>query len=247
MLSEKLARVGDGPSPAPELPTPAVPPATLPRIIECSLAVNRAMQLALTGSITAARSQLALCPEGPQRWAGEVDIALLSGELEVALERLARWQPPSMVLREQVGHALRTAVVESAAGRSDRALQTMAEALRQTEPEGLRAVFSEVPGALDLVRSEPDLLRSDFAISLVQGSRGGRIPSAREDLPSEPLTAREAELLPYLPTRLTNAEIADRLFVSVNTVKTHLRHIYWKLEVENRDAAVARAEELGLL
>jgi LuxR family maltose regulon positive regulatory protein len=247
MLSEKLEWVGDGSSAVPGLPAPAAPPATLPRIIECSLAVNRARQLALAGSIPAARSQLTLCPEGPQRWAGEVDIALVSGELEVALERLARWQPPSRDLRELVGHALRTAVAESAAGRSDRALHTMSEALRQAEPESLRAVFSEVPRALDLIRSEPDLLRSDFAISLVQGSRGGGIPSTHGDLPSEPLTSREAELLPYLPTRLTNAEIADRLFVSVNTVKTHLRHIYWKLDVENRDAAVARAEELGLL
>lgn len=247
MLSEKLARVGDGPSPAPELPTPAVPPATLPLIIECSLAVNRAMQLARTGSITAARGQLALCPEGPQRWAGEVDIALLSGEVNVARDRLATWRPASRILRDQVGHAIRTAVVESAAGRSGLALHTMSEALRQAEPEGLRAVFTEVPGALDLIRSELDAMRSDFVMSLVESPTGGGVPSMDGERPSELLTSREAELLPYLPTRLTNAEIADRLFVSVNTVKTHLRHIYWKLDVENRDAAVARAEELGLL
>ena len=63
----------------------------------------------------------------------------------------------------------------------------------------------------------------------------------------EPLTARELELLAYLPSRLTNAELAARCFVSVNTVKTHMAHIYRKLDASGRDAAIARARELGLL
>ena len=64
---------------------------------------------------------------------------------------------------------------------------------------------------------------------------------------SDPLTDRERELLDYLPTRLTNAELAARFFVSVNTIKTHMAHIYRKLDVPNRSAAVTRATELGLL
>ncbi|GAA1956124.1 LuxR C-terminal-related transcriptional regulator [Microbacterium deminutum] len=64
---------------------------------------------------------------------------------------------------------------------------------------------------------------------------------------TEPLTARELELLAYLPSRLTNAELAARCFVSVNTVKTHMAHIYRKLDAGGRDAAIARARELGLL
>lgn len=63
----------------------------------------------------------------------------------------------------------------------------------------------------------------------------------------EPLTGREMELLAYLPSRLTNAELAARCFVSVNTVKTHMAHIYRKLDASGRDAAIARARELGLL
>ena len=63
----------------------------------------------------------------------------------------------------------------------------------------------------------------------------------------EPLTDRERELLAYLPTRLTNAELAARFFVSVNTIKTHMAHIYRKLDAPNRSAAVARATELRLL
>ena len=74
-------------------------------------------------------------------------------------------------------------------------------------------------------------------------------PAVRTDAKQliEPLTARELELLAYLPIRLTNSELAARCFVSVNTVKTHMAHIYRKLDASGRDAAIARARELGLL
>ena len=57
----------------------------------------------------------------------------------------------------------------------------------------------------------------------------------------------EQELLAYLPTRLANVELAQRCYVSVNTIKTHVSHIYRKLGVQGRSAAVTRAVELGLL
>ena len=62
-----------------------------------------------------------------------------------------------------------------------------------------------------------------------------------------PLTDRELSVLQYLPTMLTYPEIALELFVSVNTVKSHLRHLFTKLDVANRRQAVSRARELGLL
>jgi len=61
------------------------------------------------------------------------------------------------------------------------------------------------------------------------------------------LTDRELSVLQYLPSMMTYPEIAAQLFVSVNTVKSHLRHLYAKLEVVNRRQAVLRARELGLL
>jgi LuxR family maltose regulon positive regulatory protein len=63
----------------------------------------------------------------------------------------------------------------------------------------------------------------------------------------EHLTERELEVLRYLPSRLSNAEIAAKVYVSLNTVKTHVKNIYRKLEVGDRGAAIERAEELGLL
>ena len=64
---------------------------------------------------------------------------------------------------------------------------------------------------------------------------------------AEELTPKELEVLRLLATRLSRREIGARLYVSLNTVKTHQRAVYRKLRVEHRGAAVSRARELGLL
>jgi LuxR family maltose regulon positive regulatory protein len=63
----------------------------------------------------------------------------------------------------------------------------------------------------------------------------------------EPLTDSEARILRYLPTNLSAPEMADQLCVSVNTVRTHMRHVYEKLGAHRRADAVDRARGLGLL
>ena len=63
----------------------------------------------------------------------------------------------------------------------------------------------------------------------------------------ETLSERELDVLRLLATDLDGPDIARRLFVSVNTMRTHSRNIYAKLGVNSRRAAVSRAEELGLL
>jgi DNA-binding CsgD family transcriptional regulator len=65
--------------------------------------------------------------------------------------------------------------------------------------------------------------------------------------PAEPLTHSETRVLRYLPTHLGAPEIAAELFLSANTVKTHLRHLYRKLGAHNRREAVQRARAIGLL
>jgi LuxR family transcriptional regulator, maltose regulon positive regulatory protein len=64
---------------------------------------------------------------------------------------------------------------------------------------------------------------------------------------AEPLSEREQAILRYLPTMMSNQEIAGELFVSVNTVKTHLKAIYRKLDATGRREAVQRGRELGLM
>jgi DNA-binding CsgD family transcriptional regulator len=63
----------------------------------------------------------------------------------------------------------------------------------------------------------------------------------------EPLTHGETRVLRYLPTNLSAREIADDLYLSVNTVKTHQRHLYQKLGARSRTQAVEQARVLGLL
>jgi LuxR family maltose regulon positive regulatory protein len=73
-------------------------------------------------------------------------------------------------------------------------------------------------------------------------------PAARRPPPGDlGLTPREREILAHLARGLTNKELARTLFVSENTVKTHLKHVFAKLDVSTRTAAVQRGRRLGLL
>ena len=63
----------------------------------------------------------------------------------------------------------------------------------------------------------------------------------------EPLTDRELEILHLMAQGLSNHEIGQRLFLALNTVKGHNRHIFGKLQVQRRTEAIARAREIGLL
>ena len=72
-------------------------------------------------------------------------------------------------------------------------------------------------------------------------------PAIAVETLTENLTDRELSVLRYLPSMMTNEEIAAELFVSVNTVKAHLKRIYRKLGVVSRREAVRRAHELGMI
>jgi LuxR family maltose regulon positive regulatory protein len=78
----------------------------------------------------------------------------------------------------------------------------------------------------------------------------GSSPAAKDQAPlrlAEELSPGELKVLRYLPTNLSRPEIASELSVSLNTVGTHLRSIYAKLQVRDRSSAVQRARELRLL
>lgn len=63
----------------------------------------------------------------------------------------------------------------------------------------------------------------------------------------EPLSNTEMRVLQYLPTHLSMAQIASELYVSLNTIRTHMRHVYAKLGTHRRAETVERARALGLL
>jgi len=66
-------------------------------------------------------------------------------------------------------------------------------------------------------------------------------------LQEEPLSNRERDILILISEGLTNKAIADRLYISLSTVKWHTSNIYGKLEVQNRTEAVAKAKALKIL
>jgi DNA-binding CsgD family transcriptional regulator len=106
----------------------------------------------------------------------------------------------------------------------------------------LEVIAADAPGdpdaaALALVRD----------LGLLGEVKRSAPPSARPPWPGEPLTQSETRMLRYLPTHLGVPEIAAELYLSANTVKTHLRHLYRKLGAHSRQEAVQRARALGLL
>jgi LuxR family transcriptional regulator, maltose regulon positive regulatory protein len=131
------------------------------------------------------------------------------------------------------------------------ALEHMERALELAEPEGYRQVLLEVGGPLRelLMRriragTAHRALAGDLADAL--DARSGRQADG-EALLLDPLSGREEAVLRYLPTVLSKAEIASEMFVSVNTVKTHMKNIYRKLDVTNRGEAVRRAKSVHLV
>ncbi|MDF3046731.1 MAG: helix-turn-helix transcriptional regulator [Ornithinibacter sp.] len=141
-----------------------------------------------------------------------------------------------------------------AAGRlreDGRATDAVRRALHAAETEGVRRPFvtldeERLPRLL-LRAKEMQLGSGQFLDSVLEdlGTVARRPPSS-SSLPV-PLTDRELSVLLFLPTMMTFGEIADELYVSINTVKSHVRSIYAKFDVTSRRRAVQRAHELGLL
>lgn len=133
------------------------------------------------------------------------------------------------------------------AGARERVLE---RALDLAEPDGLLLPF--------LFHPIPDLLERHSRIHSAHGSLifeilnllagAQRAPALDEpERLAEPLSESELRVLRYLPTNLSNKEIASELYVSVNTVKAHIKHLYAKLDTHHRGEAVERARALGLL
>ena len=123
-------------------------------------------------------------------------------------------------------------------------------ALAAAEPDRLILPFamiaaSELLDALPRHETAHAALLADIADVL----RGDQAPSvAREQAPLlDELSPSELRVLRYLPTNMTRHEIASELYVSINTVNTHIRNIYSKLGARDRSSAVERAREMRLL
>jgi len=206
-----------------------------------------------TGEIRAAAAALRLARSDP---GGALR------ELAPVLDGSASVIPPA-----RIGAFLVAALAHDAAGDPAAAEKTLERALDLAEPEGILLPFLIHPAPQLLERhSRPRTAHAALVLQirglLAQNPGGGDRSAIRgaaasetwKDHPPgaagslrEPLSDTETRVLRYLPTNLTTPEIAGELYLSVNTIKTHIRHLYEKLGAHRRAEAVERARALGLL
>jgi LuxR family maltose regulon positive regulatory protein len=153
------------------------------------------------------------------------------------------------------------ALAFEAEGDTSQSMAALEKALAVAEPGGFMRIFLNEgpPMAHLLYQAVAQDIRPDYARKLLAAfeTMDGRRPTTDQESSSvvdrlssgliEPLSERELEVLQLIAEGLTNPEIAARLYLALNTVKTHTRNIYGKLGVHNRTQAVARAQALGLL
>jgi LuxR family maltose regulon positive regulatory protein len=145
------------------------------------------------------------------------------------------------------------ALARHAAGDTSAAIPDLAAALTDGVPAGyLRLFLDEGPPMTELLRAaerQPEAVdpvaSAEYAARVLRAAAAPAAAAAPSS--DEGLSDRELEVLRLLVTELTGPEIARHLFVSVNTLRTHTKHIFAKLDVNTRRAAVRRATELGLL
>jgi LuxR family maltose regulon positive regulatory protein len=131
------------------------------------------------------------------------------------------------------------------------AASALERALDLVEPHGVLIVFLQSPAAPGLLERHARRGTAHTALiadilNLLAGRQLAPRPAGPEPL-LEPLSDSEIRLLRYLPTNLTGPEIAGELYVSINTVRTHMRHLHEKLGTHTRADTVARGRALGLL
>ena len=198
-----------------------------------------------TGNWLAAGDPIAEAPsiDGSERF----DLALARGDLEEAAAVLDAWVPEPAHHRAALELLIRRAVLFAEQGSRGEALATLADALVRAEPAAQRLPFVQVPAVVSLLKSDVRLATRRFAASIVATAEAVADRAESHQRLVEPLTNREREVLALLPTRLTNAEMAGSLYVSVNALKTHVRHIHLELDAADRDHAVEQAVLLGIL
>jgi LuxR family maltose regulon positive regulatory protein len=180
-------------------------------------------------------------------------LSLAQDDPEAAVEVLApiRDDPTGVEASVWVIEArLLEAIAHDALRDRGAAARALERALDLAEPEGLLLPFLLHPAPEPLDWHSRSRTSHASLLSQIRVLLSGRTPALRPgggEPPIEPLSESELRVLRYLPTNLHASEIAAELFVSLNTIRTHMRNVYAKLGVHSRADAVNRARELGLL
>jgi LuxR family maltose regulon positive regulatory protein len=209
------------------------------------------------GMPDAARASLAALP-AERRHRGDIYnaravIAITEGDPAKALDALRDvldGTAPNVPTFTLVEAHLLAAAAHRDLGKRSAAAAAVEAALAVAEPDRLIYPFA-MTAAMELLDALPHhetahgALLADI-VDVLRGSASAGTDQKRTSRVDD-LSPSELRVLRYLPTNLTRSEIARELYVSTNTVNTHVRNIYSKLGVRDRSAAVARARELRLL
>jgi LuxR family maltose regulon positive regulatory protein len=168
--------------------------------------------------------------------------------LEPLLPRMEQQGRKDLVIEIQILKALAFQVQ----GDIGQALTALEQALSVAEPGGYVRIFVDEgePMAQLLYQAAARGIAPEYAGKLLSAFPAAE-PATKPRQPQvemiEPLSEREIEVLQLIAEGLSNREIAQKLFLSVNTVKVHTYNIYGKLSVHSRTQAVAQARALGIL
>lgn len=168
------------------------------------------------------------------------------------LDRLLEIAEPNTRIRAAIEMHLLKALVLDHQKASDSAVQEIAQALSLAEEGRFMTLFAlEGQPIAELIHKAVKIHDRDFQFSFAYAREvleafPNRTVASHPELLDE-LSARELDVLHALTKGMSNQEIADTLFISLNIVKTHLKRIHSKLDVKNRTEAVARGRELGLV
>jgi LuxR family maltose regulon positive regulatory protein len=206
------------------------------------------------GQLELVEEQLARSPGQAQAVLLEVQLALDRGD-DPDVDQVQAVIHASPLLHVQVSGLLALASARLRGGSPDRARVAVDRALRLAAGETLRRPFHQAaPAVREMLRNDPGLLAGHQWLGTADRPPGsGTRAKGQRSAPShttpvvEELTPKELEVLGHLAELLSTEEIADAMFVSVNTVRTHVRSILRKLGVPRRNAAVRRARELELI
>jgi LuxR family transcriptional regulator, maltose regulon positive regulatory protein len=203
----------------------------------------RATLAGLVGPGPRARPDVAVC-QARLLIAGEDDKGALSLVEPVLAEATANCSST-----ERIGALLTAVVARRRLGQGSEAAELLAEALALAEPDDACGPFvaagPAVRSALTVLIS-PSSRCAGFAARILDRF-DGRLPRPASAQPAALLTDSELAVLRFLPSHMTNQEIAESLFLSINTIKTHLSSAYRKLGVANRRQAIAQGRRLELL
>jgi LuxR family maltose regulon positive regulatory protein len=223
-------------------------PVASPLVAARQLALRGQLLMAVGDDDTARRAIDSSDLSGYELDAVRVRLAVADGDLLRARALIDR-MPDRPEPRAPLARLLWSAVLDWLEGRETASQLALGTVVAATEPEGDIALFRTAGTfALTPTRALFRAAPTPFLRMVIDNLAALASPRPRATRRLvEQLTEREYNVLTLLPTRLSSAEIAGRLGISLNTVKTHLKHLYRKLGVSGRNEAVAEAERLHLL